>query len=63
MELFHFKIKKFEKENQSLCEQLEEMKEYYEKHKQEEITSIKTQITAIFREKLTAERKSYESRI
>jgi hypothetical protein len=54
VDLFQFKIKKYEDDNRQLNEQLEENQRYYEQRKTDEINSIKTQLTAIFRDKLAA---------
>jgi hypothetical protein len=63
MELYGFKMKKYEKENEGLLEQLERLKIRGEKQREEELDSLKAHLTITYRDKIFNQKKEYESKI
>ncbi len=60
MELYGFKMKKYEQENQALRDQLQEVKRSSDKQREEELASLKNHLTASFREKMNNARNAYD---
>lgn len=63
MELFGFKTKKLEQENEGLRTQLADTRKHYEKQREEEAAAIRNTLNSALRDKLTHERTHYESKI